>query len=147
MSAPQRTPDRTEEFIRSFFGPGNLVWPDQNPDSTAGRRLVPYLQVLREQLRSPGCAAPAPTEDDQRLTAYVIALDPAHATALAELLTAFVGPSFSLFNGLPARLDPADPVDQAVLDFAGPGRQFTLSSPTRATQARPGLRSSNCRPS
>jgi hypothetical protein len=74
--------------------------------------------------------------DEHLLTAYVIALDAAHATAVAELLTAFVGPSYSFFNGLPAELDPNDPIDQAVLDFAGPGVTFTLSSPARETQAR-----------
>ena len=133
MSAPQRTPDRIEEFIRSFFGPGNIVWPDRDPDSPAGRRLVPYLQVLRDQSEVP-VVLPRRRAEDDRLIAYVIALNAAHATTLAELLTAFVGPSFSAFDGLPALLDPSDPVDQAVLDFAGPGLVFTLSSPTRASQ-------------
>ena len=136
MSAPQRTPDRVEEFISAFFGPGNLVWPDGHPDSTAGRNLVPYLQVLRDQSEVPVVLPRRRPEDDYRLIAYVIALNAAHATGLAELLTAFVGPSFSAFDGLPARLDPDDPVEAAVLDFAGPGLVFTLSSPTPTTQAR-----------
>jgi hypothetical protein len=136
LSAPQRTPDRIEEFVRAFFGPGNLVWPDRDPDSTAGSRLIPYLQVLRDQSEVPVVLPRRRPEDDYRLTAYVIALNAAHATGLAELLTAFVGPSFSAFEGLPARLDPDDPVDQAVLDFAGPGLVFTLSSPTPTSQAR-----------
>jgi hypothetical protein len=134
VSAPQRTPDRIEEFIRSFFGPGNIVWPDRDPESQAGRRLVPYLQVLRDQSEVPVVLPRRRAEDDHQLTAYVIALSAAHATTLAELLTAFVGPSFSTFDGLPARLDPGDAVDQAVLDFAGPGLVFTLSSPTRTSQ-------------
>ena len=74
--------------------------------------------------------------DEHLLTAYVIALDPGHATVVGELLTAFVGPSYSFFNGLPAQLGPDDPVDRAVLDFVGPGVTFTVSSPTRETQAR-----------
>ena len=136
MNASQRTPDRIEEFIQSFFGAGNIVWPDRDPDSSAGRRLVPYLQVLRDRSEVPVVLPRRRTEDDHQLTAYVIALNAAHATAVAELLTAFVGPSFSTFDGLPARLDPSDPVDQAVLDFAGPGLVFALSSPTRVSQAR-----------
>ena len=131
MNASQRTPDRIEEFIQSFFGAGNIVWPDRDPDSSAGRRLVPYLQVLRDRSEVPVVLPRRRAEDDHQLTAYVIALNAAHATAVAELLTAFVGPSFSTFDGLPARLDPSDPVDQAVLDFAGPGLVFALSSPTR----------------
>src|SRR5205807_472109 len=104
---------------------GNLVWPDGDPDSTAGRNLVPYLQVLRDQSEVPVVLPRRRPEDDYRLIAYVIALNAAHATGLAELLTAFVGPSFSAFDGLPARLDPDDPVDRAVLGFAGPGLVFT----------------------
>ena len=133
MSAPQRTPDRIEEFISSFFGPGNTVWPDGDPDSTAGRRLVPYLQVLRDQSEVPVVLPRRRPEDDQRLTAYVIALNAAHAAALAELLTAFVGPSFSAFDGLPAQLDPADPVDQAVT------RLRRARSGVHAVQPDPGI--------
>ena len=133
---PDRTPQRTSEFIRAFFGPGNIVWPDLEPESAAGRRLAPYLQVLRDGSEIPVVLPRRRPGDDHLLTAYVIALDAAHATAVAELLTAFVGPSYSLFDGLPARLDPEDPVDRAVLGFAGDGVTFTLSSPTRETQAR-----------
>jgi hypothetical protein len=133
---PERTPQRTDEFIRAFFGPGNTVWPDQDPDSPAGRRLVPFLQVLRDGSEVPAVLPRRRAGDGHQLTAYVIALDAAHATAVAELLTAFVGPSYASFDGLPARLDPDDPVDRAVLDFAGPSLTFTLSSPTSMTQAR-----------
>ena len=91
--------------------------------------------MLRDQSEVP-VVLPRRRAEDDRLIAYVIALNAAHATTLAELLTAFVGPSFSAFDGLPALLDPSDPVDQAVLDFAGPGLVFTLSSPTRASQGR-----------
>jgi hypothetical protein len=133
---PERTPRRTDEFIRAFFGPGNTVWPDQDPDSPAGRRLVPYLQVLRDSSEVPAVLPRRRADNGHQLTAYVIALDAAHATAVAELLTAFVGPSYASFDGLPARLHPDDPVDRAVLDFAGASLTFTLSSPTSATQAR-----------
>jgi hypothetical protein len=68
--------------------------------------------------------------------AYVIAHATAHATAVSELLTAFVGPSYTFFDGLPARLDPADPIDQAVLELAGPATTFTMLSPTRSNEAR-----------
>jgi hypothetical protein len=132
---PGRTPQRTDEFIRAFFGPGNAAWPDQDPDSPAGRRLAPFLQVLHDGSEVPA-VLPRRAGDGDQLTAYVIALDAAHATAVAELLTAFVGPSYATFNGLPARLDPDDPVDRAVADFAGPNLTFTVSSPTATTQAR-----------
>jgi hypothetical protein len=78
---------------------------------------------------------PRRQEKNGALTAYVIARDRAHAVVVAELLTAFVGPSFSRFNGLPARLDPEDPVEQAVREFVGDGLAFKVSSPTKQSQA------------
>jgi hypothetical protein len=133
---PERTPQQIDEFIQAFFGRGNAVWPDQDPDSPAGRRLVPLLQVLRDSSEIPVVLPRRRPDNDQQLTAYVIAVNAAHATSVAELLTAFVGPSYSTFDGLPARLDRDDPVEHAVLDFAGPNLTFTLSSPTREAQAR-----------
>ena len=133
---PERTLARTNKFIREFFGLGNTVWPDRDPNSSVGRRLVTYLQVLQDGSEVPVVLPRRRPGDDLPLTAYVIALNPAHATAVAELLTAFVGPTYASFDGLPARLEPSDPVDRAVLDFAGPSLTFTLSSPTRAIQAR-----------
>jgi hypothetical protein len=131
-----RTPERVEQFIIDFFGPGNSVWPALDPDSDAGRNLVPFLQALRESTEVPVVLPRRRPDSEHRLTAYVIALDAAHATAVAELLTAFVGPSYSTFDGLPAELDPGDKIENAVLSFAGPGATFTVSSPTSTTQAR-----------
>jgi hypothetical protein len=119
-SPPERTPERIEQFVSAFFGPGNIVWPGLDPDSGAGRNLVPFLQVLRDLTEIPVVLPRRRPESEHQLTAYVIALDAAHATAVAELLTAFVGPTYSTFDGLPAQLDPGDPVDRAVIDFAGP---------------------------
>lgn len=135
-SLRERTPERIEEFIKAFFGPGNTVWPDQRPDSAAGRNLVPFLQILRETAEVPVVLPRRRPDSEHQLTAYVIALDPAHATTVAELLTAFVGPSYSTFDGLPANLDPGDPVDRAVMDFAGPATAFIVSSPTSPAQAQ-----------
>lgn len=125
-----------ERFIKDFFGQGNIVWPEQDPDSDAGRNVRPYLDVIwhREATEVP-VVLPRRRERGGDLTAYVIARDHALAAVVADLLTAFVGPSYSRFDGLPARLDPADPVDRAVLDLVGEGLTFTVSSPTRKTQA------------
>jgi hypothetical protein len=66
----------------------------------------------------------------------VIAWNVAHAAAVAELLSAFVGPSYTWFDGRPARLDDEDPVDRAVLDLVGPGCAFVLASPTQQTSTQ-----------
>jgi hypothetical protein len=133
---PSREPaSPIEGFIKDFFGVGNIAWPGQNPNSTAGRRVRPYLDVLwqREAVEMP-VVLPRRREKGGDLTAYVIARDPAHAVVVADLLTAFVGPTYSSFEGLPARLDPTDPVDQAVLKFAGDGLTFKVTSPTSSAQ-------------
>jgi hypothetical protein len=125
-----------ERFIKNFFGEGNITWPDLDPGSNAGRTVRPYLDVLwqREDTEVP-VVLPRRREKGGDLTAYVIARDPAHAVVIADLLTAFVGPTYSSFDGLPARLNPTDPVEQAVLEFAGDGLTFKVTSPTKKTQA------------
>ena len=125
-----------ERFIKDFFGLGNIAWPGQDPDSSEGRTVRPYLDVLWEREASEvPVVLPRRREKGGDLTAYVIARDPAHAVVVADLLTAFVGPTYSSFDGLPAQLDPTDPVDQAVLEFAGDGLAFTVTSPTKRTQS------------
>jgi hypothetical protein len=124
-----------ERFIKDFFGDGNIAWPGQDLDSDAGRRMQPYVDILwRREASDMPVVLPRRREKHGDLTAYVIARDPAHAVFVADLLTAFVGPSFSRFDGLPARLDPADPVEQAVREFAGDSLTFKVSSPTRQSQ-------------
>lgn len=124
-----------ERFIKGFFGLGNVAWPDQNPDSSAGRGLRPQVDVVweREATEVP-VILPRRRERGGDMTVYVIARDHARSVVVADLLTAFVGSTYSRFDGLPARLDPADPVDRAVLEFVGDGLTFKVTSP-RATEA------------
>ena len=98
--------------------------------------MRPYVDILwRREVTEVPVVLPRRQEKNGALTAYVIAHDRAHAVVVAELLTAFVGPSFSRFDGLPARLDPDDPVEQAVREFVGDGLTFKVSSPTKQSQA------------
>ena len=93
-----------ERFIKDFFGLGNIAWPGQDPDSDAGRTVRPYLDVLwRREVTEVPVVLPRRREKGGDLTAYVIARDPAHAVVVADLLTAFVGPTYSSFDGLPAQ--------------------------------------------
>jgi hypothetical protein len=130
----------TETFLEGFFGTGNTVWPDRDPYSPVGRRLLPLFRPLYEPgdvpvvlpRRRPGRSDAPPSP----LLAYVIAWNATHATAVAELLSAFVGPSYTWFDGRPAQLDGEDPVDRAVLDLVGPGCAFVLASPTQQTSTQ-----------
>lgn len=125
-----------ERFIKDFFGPGNIAWPGQDPDSSAGRKVRPYLDVLwQEDATEVPVVLPCRREIGGDLTAYVIARSPTHAVVVADLLTAFVGPTYSSFDGLPARLDPTDPIDQAVLKFVDDGLAFKVTSPTKRSQS------------
>jgi len=125
-----------EKFIKDFFGLGNLAWPNQDLDSDAGRKMRPYVDILwRREATEVPIILPRRQEKNGALTAYVIAHNRAHAVVVAEMLTAFVGPSFSRFDGLPARLDPDDPVEQAVREFVGDSLTFKVSSPTKQSQA------------
>ena len=119
---------RADQLIETFFGPGNPVWPDRDPGSTVGRRLVPYLQVLHAASDIP-IILPRQDPETRQWVAYVIPLDGRHAAAVGELLQAFIGTSYARFNGLPARLNPDDPIDQAVLRFAGHSSIFVIASP------------------
>ena len=65
------------------------------------------------------------------LVMYVIARDPQRATIVGDLLTAFVGASFSYFDGLPAVLDNSDPVERAVREYTADDRlAFKVTLPT-----------------
>lgn len=125
---------RADRLIERFFGPGNPVWPDRNPESPVGRRLLPYLQVLHEASDVP-IILPRQDPETRQWVAYVIPMDERHAATVGDLLQAFIGTSFARFSGLPARLNTDDPIDQAVLEFAGHSLIFIIASP-RDTEKR-----------
>ena len=125
----------TNAFLDGFFGMGNAVWPDRDPTSRTGRNLGPYLRILTEASDTP-VILPRRRPGNSDLLAYVIARRPAHVTVVAELLTAFVGPTYSIFDGRTSRLSQADPVERAILEFFGPNTTFVLASPSREASAR-----------
>lgn len=126
---------RVDKLIDKFFGDGNPVWQDRDPNSDRGRRLTPYLQVLRDGTEVP-IVLPRQNPQTRQWVAYVIPRDRRHAAAVAELLQAFVGPSHARFNGLPAALSANDPIDKAALDFAGHPLIFVLASPRGTPEKR-----------
>ncbi|MEU2661926.1 hypothetical protein [Micromonospora sp. NPDC007220] len=78
---------------------------------------------------------PRQDPETRQWMAYVISLDERHAVVVGELLRAFVGTSFARFHGLPAKLDPRDPIDQAVVRFAGHSSIFVIVSPRSAEKS------------
>ncbi|BEL10791.1 hypothetical protein Q0Z83_089820 [Actinoplanes sichuanensis] len=137
MNAGPTTDDyrsKVELLIDEFFGAGNPVWRDRDPNSERGRRLTPYLQVLREGNEVP-IVLPRQNPQTRQWVAYVVPRDQRHAAAVSDLIQAFVGPSHARFNGLPAALSADDPIEKAVLDFAGHSLIFVVASP-RVTERR-----------
>jgi hypothetical protein len=123
-----RDPAEVDAFLDAFFGEGNTIPFDRH--SPIGIWLAPSLQALDTTSDVPVVLPRRRPDRPDRRIAYVIARDTRHAAEVAELLSAFVGPSYSYFDGRPARLDPGDPVERAVLAFAGgPGTAFTLFGP------------------
>jgi hypothetical protein len=128
MSAPHTveapSSDQIEFFIERFFGPGNTVWSDHITEP-------PWLTELLAALRQPTWAPvvlPRTYPDDGRRSFYVLAWGPSHATNVSEMLMAFLGHSYTSFDGRPARLDPSDPVEQALLDFTTLSTVFKLTN-------------------
>lgn len=122
-----------DEFLAAFFGPGNLVLPDLDFTGEAGQRLTPYIEPLRSGTRLP---IVLPRRTEQFADAYIICWDQTQASSLRPTLEAFVAHSYVPFDGRPARLNPADPVDNAVLQLVGPGTTYRLRPPDRRNAAR-----------
>lgn len=123
-----------EEFIARFFSAPNTAWPGADPNLAVSRTLQPFLEALAHRGE---CPLILPRRDAATTAAdlYVICWDTAHAGRIRPLIEAAVAYHWCRFDGRVARLDPADPVQAAVLDLVGPGATFVLR-PTAKT-ARP----------
>lgn len=124
---------RADDFLAAFFGPGNNVLPSLDFNTDVGQRLDPYLEPLRSGTRIPIIL---PRQTAEFADAYVICWDNAQAGSLRPTLEAFVAHSYVPFDGRPARLNPDDPVDYAVLQLVGPGTTYRLRPPDRRNATR-----------
>ncbi len=104
-----------DAFLRIFFGPGNGLDPSQ-PE------LVSHLEpwVARVRQGNDRILLPRLSGNPPMVTWYALCRSARDARAFREELLAAVGPSYTDFQGVAARLDPADPVEAAVLAFSGP---------------------------
>ena len=107
-------------FESAFFGPGNrLSWvaiqsgtiPRETRD-----RLGPFLDDLQ---RNPPVVVLPRVLDTGRVQWYVLCANPRAARIAREEVRAFLGPTYSDFEGRPTHLDPDDPVEAAVLNRYG----------------------------
>ncbi|MER5418953.1 protein DpdD [Streptosporangium roseum] len=118
MDAPQADA-RLERLLTLFFGEGNDVvrWPG----------VTDEYKTLARKGDGSCIQLPRYIQGSDDFSMYVIAKSRAQANQVGELISAFVGRTYST-NGdvLPATLDPEDPIDAAVLDFAWPNSTFVV---------------------
>jgi hypothetical protein len=126
-------PGRIEEFLADFFGAGNDA--GQYPET-----IEPFIQALRRRDDSP-LVLPRYIRHGNQFQIYVIPEDPTKFIAVADLIEAFVGPTYCTGgDAYPARLDPNDPVEAALAGFTGSSDAFVIQADTK-TSARANLRS------
>jgi hypothetical protein len=127
---------RIRSFLTGFFGPGNDLRLE-TMSANAQEWLSPWLDELKTGTGRP---VVLPRLRDKRVTWYAMAFSPSQFRALGEALTAFVGPSYSDFNGQPSQLNPADPIDAAVAKFCdGLAFSLTVEPPAATREARDSL--------
>src|SRR5262245_39679989 len=129
-------------FEERFFGPGNLLRWDAIQAGTlpanTRSRLGPFLDDLR---RHPDVLVLPRVRETGRVQWYILP-DSARAARVArDEIRAFLGPSYSDFEGQPTQFDSADSIDAAVLERCG-HNAFRLEIPDSAilTDARERLR-------
>ncbi|WP_328376859.1 protein DpdD [Streptomyces sp. NBC_00440] len=132
MTQPQNQQrEALEGFLHRFFGPGNGVWPGLDPDYRYKDRTLPFVEAIRRGDDAP-VVLPRVYTDRDRFVVYVIAREPGERAKTAELIRAFAGPTYIAYDeqvGIqPAWLDPDDPIEQAIRDFAGDRTTFRLET-------------------
>lgn len=118
-------------FEATFFGPGNrLRWEAIKAGSLprdVQDRLGPFLADLQ---RNPDVLVLPRALDSGRVQWYVLCASPRATRMARDEVRAFLGPTYSDFEGRVTRLDPADTVEAAVLDRYG-NNAFRLDVPER----------------
>lgn len=137
QAAAAEAPQDLRDFLQRFFGPGNDAWPGMAPDPRKEKRVRPFVDLLSHGSDIP-VVLPRYQQSQDSYAIYVITRDEARAALVGNLITAFAGPTY-LTNAAvrPSTLDASDPIEAAVLDFAGPGTTFRLEThPNRRHRQR-----------
>lgn len=111
------------DFLKRFFGPGNRLRWDAYCDGSMSEGAQKLLAPFLEDFVRPDTPVllPRVSEAAKDMTIwYGLARDPRQARGLKEQLTAFVGPTYSDFNGQQADLDDGDPIEAAVKQHFAP---------------------------
>jgi len=129
-----------DTFLAGFFGDGNRL----RPFGPEREMLAPWVERVRAECRQ--LVLPRVVGKPPQTTWYALCRTARDARVLREELLAAVGPSYSDFRGVAARLDPGDPVEAAILAYTGthafklcvvnPGQRETCAGALAAMLAR-----------
>ena len=104
-------------FETEFFGPGNrLRWEAVQSGSLPSeveQRLGPFVEDLEREREI--VALPRVREESGEVVWYVLCSSPRTTRIARDEVQAFLGPTYSNFEGRPTQLDPGDRVEAAVL--------------------------------
>jgi hypothetical protein len=107
-------------FEAAFFGSGNrITWEAIQAGSLSPEvqtRLGPFLEDFRHSLE---VVVLPRVREDGRVQWYVLCSSERMTRIARDEVRAFLGPTYSDIDGPPTQLDPADPVEAAVLERNG----------------------------
>jgi hypothetical protein len=119
-------------FEERFFGPGNLLRWEAIQTGTLRAdvrdRLGPFLEDLQ---RNPEVLVLPRPRENGLVHWYVLCSSARSARVARDEVRAFLGPSYSDFEGQPSLLDTSDPVEAAVVERCG-SHAFRFEVPDRA---------------
>jgi len=129
-------------FESEFFGPGNrLRWEAIQAGSLAAearQRLGPFVEDLE---RNCDIIALPRVRESGEVQWYVLCSSARTARLARDEVQAFIGPSYSNFEGRPTQLNRSDPVEAAVLARYGTNAfRVDIPDPTVVNAARERLR-------
>ncbi|MBN70835.1 MAG: hypothetical protein CME32_16330 [Gimesia sp.] len=100
-------------FLKLFFGEGNAIkweeYENSKPNDSIRTALEPWVKRFGNN-ESP-FLLPRVDPSSKQTSWYVLCKDAREARSMRESLLAFVGPTYSRFNGELAPLDISDPID------------------------------------
>lgn len=103
-------------FVETFFGPGNRLRWEAIQSGALSQDVQDRLGPLLDELRLDADVLTLPRVLDSGQVQWYVLCSSARAARIArDELRAFLGPSYSNFDGRPAVLDPNDSIDAAVL--------------------------------
>lgn len=117
------SPVSLESFLDAFFGAENdLSLPAQWRQTPQFRPFLPFVEDLEKETRRPLLL---PREHGGNSLLYACAWDAAQGRRLSEALRAFIGPTWSDFDGVPVKPRTGDSVEQALASL-GPATIYRM---------------------